>query len=101
MCTSHEGQQGAAASLPSVHLFPVCLPDCGAQVMRSVRQRSLPMVVDADGLWLVNQDVSLVAGRPAPVPLPRCNNCPALALDAAAESSSHPLHTAQATLTLC
>lgn len=33
------------------------------QVMRAVRRRSLPMVVDADGLWLVNQDPSLVAGK--------------------------------------
>ncbi|PRW57185.1 ATP-dependent (S)-NAD(P)H-hydrate dehydratase isoform X4 [Chlorella sorokiniana] len=33
-----------------------------AEVMRAVRRRSLPMVVDADGLWLVNQDPSLVAG---------------------------------------
>ena len=32
--------------------------------MRAVRARSLPMVVDADGLWLVNQDPSLVAGEP-------------------------------------
>ena len=32
------------------------------QVMRAVRRRGLPMVVDADGLWLVNQDISLVAG---------------------------------------
>ena len=30
--------------------------------MRAVRRRGLPMVVDADGLWLVNQDISLVAG---------------------------------------
>ncbi|KAI7842630.1 hypothetical protein COHA_003734 [Chlorella ohadii] len=34
-----------------------------AEVMRAVRRRSLPMVVDADGLWLVNQDPSLVAGK--------------------------------------
>ncbi|PSC70682.1 ATP-dependent (S)-NAD(P)H-hydrate dehydratase [Micractinium conductrix] len=33
-----------------------------AEVMRAVRRRSLPMVVDADGLWLVNQDPSLVKG---------------------------------------
>ncbi|KAL4451921.1 hypothetical protein ABPG75_007583 [Micractinium tetrahymenae] len=33
-----------------------------AEVMRGVRRRSLPMVVDADGLWLVNQDPSLVQG---------------------------------------
>lgn len=31
--------------------------------MREVRRRNLPMVVDADGLWLVNQDPSLVAGK--------------------------------------
>lgn len=31
--------------------------------MRGVRRRSLPMVVDADGLWLVNQDPSLVQGE--------------------------------------
>lgn len=31
--------------------------------MRAVRQRNLPMVVDADGLWLVNTDPSLVAGE--------------------------------------
>lgn len=33
-----------------------------AEIMRGVRRRSLPMVVDADGLWLVNQDPSLVQG---------------------------------------
>ncbi|EFN55939.1 hypothetical protein CHLNCDRAFT_57702 [Chlorella variabilis] len=33
-----------------------------AEVMRAVRRRGVPMVVDADGLWLVNQDPSLVAG---------------------------------------
>lgn len=32
------------------------------QVMREVRHLGLPMVVDADGLWLVNQEPSLVAG---------------------------------------
>lgn len=33
-----------------------------AQVMRAVRERGIPMVIDADGLWLVNQDPSLVKG---------------------------------------
>jgi len=33
--------------------------------MRAVRRRCLPMVVDADGLWLVNQDPSLVQGGQA------------------------------------
>lgn len=33
-----------------------------AEIMRGVRRRGLPMVVDADGLWLVNQDPSLVQG---------------------------------------
>ena len=32
------------------------------QVMHAVRRRSLPMVVDADGLWLVNQQPGLVQG---------------------------------------
>jgi ATP-dependent NAD(P)H-hydrate dehydratase len=32
------------------------------QVMCAVRRRGVPMVVDADGLWLVNQEPELVAG---------------------------------------
>lgn len=32
--------------------------------MGLVRRRNTPMVVDADGLWLVNQDPSLVQGEP-------------------------------------
>lgn len=37
----------------------------GVQVMGRVRQRNTPMVIDADGLWLVNQQPDLVQGEGA------------------------------------
>lgn len=43
-----------------------------AEVMRAVRARAIPMVVDADGLWLVNQDTSLVQGEGMPGAAPSC-----------------------------
>lgn len=30
--------------------------------MREARQQGIPLVVDADGLWLVNKDLELVKG---------------------------------------
>lgn len=57
--------------LPSCSLTPMAQTLACTQVMRAVRRRSLPMVVDADGLWLVNQEPSLVAGglrRPCGLP---------------------------------
>lgn len=55
----------ACIPLSSLQLpLPERLPMDAPQVMRAVRRRALPMVVDADGLWLVNQDPSLVAGAP-------------------------------------
>ena len=30
--------------------------------MRQARQQDIPLVVDADGLWLVNKDLDLVKG---------------------------------------
>ena len=37
-----------------------------ADVVRSIRQRGIPIVVDADGLWLINQDLRLVQGEGRP-----------------------------------
>ncbi|GAB4819250.1 hypothetical protein N2152v2_006296 [Parachlorella kessleri] len=41
-----------------------------AEVMGRVRRRNTPMVIDADGLWLVNQNPALVQGYPNAVLTP-------------------------------
>ncbi len=40
---------------------------CLRQVMGLVRKRDTPMVIDADGLWLVNQNPALVQGGLSPL----------------------------------
>ncbi|OMO95279.1 hypothetical protein CCACVL1_05450 [Corchorus capsularis] len=49
------------------------LLECVSQIMKHARQSNVPMVVDADGLFLVTNSVDLVSGYPLAVLTPNVN----------------------------
>lgn len=66
-----------------------------ARVMRAAAARKLPVVIDADGLWVVNRDPDLVRGNPRAVLTPNVVEfqrlADALGIDAKAPESAATL----------
>jgi NAD(P)H-hydrate repair Nnr-like enzyme with NAD(P)H-hydrate dehydratase domain len=44
--------------------------DCTAAVIEEARQRNLPLVIDGDGLWLVQKRLSVIKGYPRAILTP-------------------------------
>ena len=70
---------------------------CLAQVFWAMRERELPMVIDADGLYIVTKNLELVMGYPHAILTPNKNEyqrlASALNIDTEEVCPSHLAHS--------